>query len=102
MALRYADRLKFGPWGPDQDFIAQLKEHFTDQEICEIGYVVMAYGGAHHFLSSIGERIFDDEGNDLEEVGGFPVVFSTMEGVSRYQSPEEAAVDGPLPAAATK
>ena len=97
MALRYADRLKFGPWGYDEEFMSQLKEHFSDSEIAQIGYIVMAYGGAHAFLASIGERVFDDEGNDLDGVEGFPLVFSTKEGVTRYQTPEEAAPDGPLP-----
>jgi len=102
MALRYADRLKLGPWGLDEAFIAQLKKHFSDEEISEIGYIMLAYGGAHNFLSSIGERVFDEDGNDLEQAEGFPIVFSTKEAEFRYQSPEEAAVDGPLPAQRSK
>ncbi len=97
MALRYADRLKLGPWGPDDAFLAELKRHFSDAEICEIGYVSMAYGGAHNFLSSIGERVFGDDGRDLELDGGFPLVFDTHTGVTTLQSSEESAVDGPLP-----
>ncbi len=97
MALRYTDRLKFGPYGPDDAFLAELHKHFTDGEITEIGYAVMAYGGAHNFLSSIGERVLDDDGNDLEAKGGFPLVFDTHAGVTTIQSPEEAAIDGALP-----
>jgi len=98
MALRYTDRLKFGPYGPDEAFLAQLRKHFTDGEIAEIGYVVMAYGGAHNFLSSIGERVLDDDGNDLEAQGGFPLVFDTHTGVTKLQSPEDATLDAALPA----
>lgn len=98
MALRYADRLKFGPYGPDEAFLAQLREHFTDGEIAEIGYVVMAYGGAHNFLSSIGERVLDDDGNDLEAQGGFPLVFETHSGETKLQQPDLVSVDAPLPA----
>ncbi len=97
MALRYTDRLKFGPYGPDETFMKELQQHFSDAEIAEIGYIVMAYGGAHNFLSSIGERVLDDAGNDMTEAGGFPLVFDTLKGVSSVQTPEEAAVDGPLP-----
>jgi hypothetical protein len=97
MALRYTDYLKFNPQGVDERFLEELQRHFTDGEICEIGYIVMAYGGAHNFLSSIKERVYDDEGNDISDADGFPIVFHTMEARSEMQAEEEAAIDGPLP-----
>jgi hypothetical protein len=98
LALRYADFLKFNPQGTTPEFLAELQRHFSDAQICEIGYVMMAYGGAHHFLASIHERVIDDAGNDISDTDGFPIVFHTMEARSEWQSPEEAALDGPLPA----
>lgn len=80
-----------------QEFLAELKENFSDAEICEIGYIMMAYGGAHNFLSSIKERVLDDDGHDISEAGGFPIVFHTLEARSEWQSKEESALDGPLP-----
>ncbi len=100
MALRYADALKYDPQSVTEAFLEQLKSHFTDAQICEIGYVMMAYGGAHNFLSSIKERVIDDDGNDISDATGFPIVFHTMEARSEWQSPEEASPDGPLPARA--
>ena len=75
----------------------QLKQHFSDAEICEIGYIMMAYGGAHNFLSSIKERVLDDDGHDISEAGGFPIVFHTLEARSEWQNEKEAASDGSLP-----
>ena len=97
MALRYADKLKLDPQSVDEEFITELKRHFSDAEICEIGYIMMAYGGAHNFLSSIKEDVLDENGESLEKWGGFPLVFFTMEARSEYQSRQEAAPDGPLP-----
>ena len=96
-ALRYVDYLKYNPQGVDDRFLEELQQHFTDGEICEIGYIMMAYGGAHNFLSSIKERVYDDDGNDISESEGFPIVFHTMEARSELQTAEEAAIDGPLP-----
>jgi hypothetical protein len=97
LALRYADFLKFNPQGTTPEFFAELRRHFTDAQICEIGYVMLAYGGAHQFLSSIKERVIDEQGRDISDTEGFPIVFHTMEARSEWQSPEEAALDGPLP-----
>ena len=97
MALRYADALKLDPQGVTEEFLEQLQSHFSDAQICEMGYFMMAYGGAHNFLSSIKERVIDDQGNDISDTDGFPLVFFTMEARSEVQSSEEAAVDGPLP-----
>jgi hypothetical protein len=97
LALRYADFLKYDPQGVTPGFIDELKRHFSDAQICEIGYVMLAYGGAHQFLSSIKERVIDDAGRDISDTDGFPLVFHTMEARSEWQTPEQAAVDGPLP-----
>ena len=97
MALRYLDHLKFSPQAVTDEFLESLKHHFSDAEICEIGYINLAYGGAHQFLSSIKERVIDDDGNDISDSDGFPIVFHTMEARSEWQSEEEARLDGPLP-----
>jgi hypothetical protein len=97
LALRYADLLKYNPQGTTPEFLAELKRHFTDAQICEIGYVMLAYGGAHQFLSSIKERVLDDAGRDISETDGFPIVFHTMEARSEWQSAEASGVDAPLP-----
>jgi hypothetical protein len=101
MALRYADHLKYDPQGVTEEFLSGLRAEFTDAQICEIGYIMMAYGGAHNFLSSIKERVLDDDGNDISETDGYPIVFHTLEARSEWQSPEVAAIDGPLPAQAS-
>lgn len=104
MALRYADLVKFNPQGVTDEFMARLKRHFSDAEICEIGYILLAYGGAHNFLSSIGEDMVDEHGVSLTDPkghfgrGGFPLVFNTHHGKSVLQRAEDAALDAPLPA----
>ena len=104
MALRYADFVKYHPQGVTDEFMAGLKGHFTDAEICEMGYVLMAYGGAHNFLSSIGEDVVDEDGNSLTDTdgpfgrGGFPLVFNTHAASTTFQGEGEAALDAPLPA----
>jgi hypothetical protein len=65
-----------------------------------MGYIMLAYGGAHNFLSSIKEDVLDESGESLELRGGFPLVFHTMEARTEYQSPEQAAPDAALPRAA--
>lgn len=87
LALRYADFLKYNPQGVTPEFLAELKRHFSDAEICEIGYVMLAYSGAQNFMSSIQERVIDDEGRDISESDGFPLVFFTLEARSAWQSP---------------
>jgi hypothetical protein len=56
-----------------------------------------AYGGAHNLFSAVQERVLDDDGNDISDTQGFPVVFDTKQAVTRWQSDDEAAIDGPLP-----
>lgn len=103
VALRYADLVKYNPQGVTDEFMDQVKQHFTDGEICEIGYILMAYGGAHNFLSSIGEDVVDENGVSLVSddgmfgKDGFPLVFNTRHAQTVFQAPEEMALDGPLP-----
>ena len=99
MALRFADFLKYDPQGVSDEFLQGLKSHYSDAEIVEMGFFMGAYGGAHNLFSAIKERVLDDDGNDISDHRGFPVVFDTREAVTRWQSDEEAAVDGPLPRA---
>jgi len=97
MALRFVDFLKYDPQGVSEEFLEDLKSHYSDAEIVEMGFFMGAYGGAHNLFSAIKERVLDDEGNDISDRPGFPVVFDTHEAVTRWQSDETAAVDGPLP-----
>ncbi len=97
MALRFADSLKYNPQGVSDEFLEELKRHFSDSEIVEIGFFMGAYGGAHNLFSAVQERVLDDDGNDISDHQGFPVVFDTKEAVTRWQSDDEASVDGPLP-----
>ena len=99
VALRFADALKYNPQGVTDEFLAELKSHFSDAEIVEIGFFMGAYGGAHNLFSAVKERVLDDDGNDISDAEGFPVVFDTQQAVTRWQSPDEAAIDGPLPQA---
>jgi hypothetical protein len=105
MGLRYADYVKLNPQGVTDEFMKDLQNYFTDAEICEIGYVLLAYGGAHNFLSSIGEDVVDENGVSLvSEDGlgkdGFPLVFNTHQGKTVYQGPEHWGLDAPLPGVA--
>ena len=97
MALRFVDFLKVNPQGVSEEFLAELKGHFADAEIVEMGFFLGAYGGAHNLFSAVKERVLDDDGNDISDHEGFPVVFDTGAAVTRWQSEEEAAIDGPLP-----
>jgi len=102
MALRFVDLLKLDPQGVSESFLEDLKQHFADAEIVEMGFFLGAYGGAHNLFSAVKERVLDDDGNDISDHAGFPVVFDTHEAVTRWQSDEEAAIDGPLPAQAAE
>jgi len=103
MALRYADQVKFNPQGVTTEFMVELQNHFSDAEICEIGYILLAYGGAHNFLSSIGEDVVDENGdslvndNGLFGKDGFPLVFDTHQAQTVYQNPEHRSILAPLP-----
>ena len=37
----------------DDDFFAQLREHFSEEEIVELGFIVIMYNGLHRFNASI-------------------------------------------------
>jgi hypothetical protein len=97
MALRFVDFLKYDPQGVSEEFLEDLKGHYSDAEIVEMGFFLGAYGGAHNLFSAIKERVLDDDGNDISDSQGFPIVFDTHDAVTRWQSEEEAAIDGPLP-----
>src|SRR5438874_2625260 len=108
MALRYADMVKFSPGAVTDEFFAELQRHFSDAEICEIGYLLLAYGGTHNFLVSIGEDVVDENGESLvSDEGpfgkeGFPLSYDTHLRRREYQPPELSALDAPLPSASAK
>lgn len=103
MALRYADFVKYHPQGVTDEFMARLKQYFSDAEICEIAYILMAYGGAHNFYSSIGEDVVDENGQSLVDPdgpfgrGGFPLVFNTHHARTEFQRAEDVSMDAPVP-----
>ncbi len=94
--------MKYNPQGVTDEFMADLKQHFSDAEICEIGYILLAYGGAHNFLSSIKEDVVDENGQSLVSEGGFglegfPLVFNTHQAKTVYQATEHRSFEAPLP-----
>ena len=89
--------VKYNPQGVTDAFMDEVKQHFTDAEICEIGYILLAYGGAHNFLSSIGERVVDDHGNPITPEDGYQIVFNTHSGFSALMPAELASLNAPLP-----
>ena len=103
MGLRYADFVKYNPQGVTDEFMKELQEHFSDAEICEIGYILLAYGGAHNFLSSIGEDVIDENGNSLVRDDGifgkegFPLVFNTHQAQTVYQDEQHRSLNAALP-----
>ncbi len=56
VALRYVEFLVLNPHGADDAFFAEMKRWFTEGEITEIAYTVLAFNGAQRFLASIGQE----------------------------------------------
>ena len=54
MALRFVDFLKYNPQGVSEDFLEELKQHYSDAEIVEMGFFLGAYGGAHNLFAGLG------------------------------------------------
>ena len=80
VALRYSERMIDDPPGIDDAFFAEVKKHFDDGEIAEIGYTVIAYSGAHRFLTSIDHTPLDDDGHPIERDGvSYPLEFNTLD-----------------------
>ena len=52
-ALEYTERYIFDPAGMDDAFFARLREHFTEEEIVELGFILIMYNGLHRFNASI-------------------------------------------------
>jgi alkylhydroperoxidase family enzyme len=80
VALAYAERMIQAPQRIDDAFFASVRRHFTDAEIADIGYTVLAYSGMHRFLSSIGHQPLGPDGRPLEPGQGFPLAFSVRTG----------------------
>ncbi|MBI2206998.1 MAG: hypothetical protein HYU41_24455 [Candidatus Rokubacteria bacterium] len=53
-ALRYADRLTSEHSQIDQAFYGELKRHLTDDELLDLGMVVMFFHGWQRFIDAFG------------------------------------------------
>jgi len=53
-ALRYADRLTSEDWRIDEDFHAMLKRSFTDNQLLDLGMVIMFFHGWQRFIDAVG------------------------------------------------
>jgi len=53
IALEYTERYIFDPAGMDDAFFTRLREHFTEEEIVELGFILIMYNGLHRFNASI-------------------------------------------------
>ena len=69
-ALRYADQVKYQPQGVSDDLIRGLQAYFSAGEISEIAVTVMAYSIFHHWRSSLGEDVVDNDGRSLADPDG--------------------------------
>ena len=54
MALRFADIILTDPQRLDESFFAQLKEHFTEDQIIDMGMGVGFLHGTQRFIESMG------------------------------------------------
>jgi alkylhydroperoxidase family enzyme len=53
-ALRYADQMYLDPAKVDAAFYAELKKHFTEPQIMELGAFIAFHYGMQMFMRSLG------------------------------------------------
>jgi alkylhydroperoxidase family enzyme len=53
IALRYADAITWDPSQADDAMWAELREHFTDAELVEIGYLVGVFAGGQRWIHTL-------------------------------------------------
>jgi alkylhydroperoxidase family enzyme len=53
-ALRYTSMLVWNPEGADDDVFAALREHFSDEQIVELGYFVALTFGQQRWIKTLG------------------------------------------------
>ena len=71
MALRYADRLSCERPKIDADFHAELRRHFTDDELLDLGMTITFFSGWQRFIDAVG--ILPDRWKD-----GSPLPFHAL------------------------
>lgn len=54
VALRLAEKLTFEPGSVDEAFVGQLKEHFTDDQVLDLGMCVAFLSGWQRFIEAFG------------------------------------------------
>ncbi len=53
-ALRYTSMLVWDPEGADDDVWAALREHYTEEQIAELGYFVAITYGQQRWIKTLG------------------------------------------------
>jgi alkylhydroperoxidase family enzyme len=53
IALRYADAITWDPTRADDAMWAELREHFTDAELVELGYLVGVFAGGQRWIHTL-------------------------------------------------
>ncbi len=53
IALRYADAITWDPTQADDAMWAELRQHFSDAELVEIGYLVGVFAGGQRWIHTL-------------------------------------------------
>jgi len=53
VALRYADAITWDPTRADDALWADLKRHFTEPELVEVGYLVGVFAGGQRWIHTL-------------------------------------------------
>ena len=53
MALRYADAITWDPSSADDAMWADLKRHFSEAELVELGYLVGVFAGGQRWIHTL-------------------------------------------------
>ena len=61
MALRYADAITWDPSAADDAMWADLKRHFSEAELVELGYLVGVFAGGQRWIHTLDVRHGDVE-----------------------------------------
>jgi alkylhydroperoxidase family enzyme len=79
VALRYADAITWDPTQADDALWAELRRHFSEPELVEIGYAVGVFAGGQRWIHTLDVRHGDVEAEsttgyrpELTHTGGTP------------------------------
>ena len=56
MALRYADAITWDPASADDAMWADLKRHFSEPELVELGYLIGVFAGGQRWIHTLQVR----------------------------------------------